>query len=123
MTKRNDWRWLLILPVLLCGVAIAASNNVSFLVKTVAATNTPEVLGTTATKGRTVIFTGNKAARTANTGTVWIQTSSADGAAGLKLTTGATVTLTASDGKVLEAADFWIDVETAGDGVVALFVQ
>ena len=67
---------------------------------------------------RTLRTTGNKAARTANTGTVYLGLVSTNDAQALAVTTGVTVTLEAPVGARLNLADLWLDVATNADGVV-----
>jgi hypothetical protein len=99
-----------------------AQQTFGSIIKTVAATGTPEALGTSATRFHSVAFQGLKAARTDNTGTVWIQPNSGDGTAAMKLEPGDVVGFTADAADDYFTADqFYIDVETAADGVVALY--
>lgn len=67
---------------------------------------------------RTLRATGNKAVRTANTGTVYLGLLATNDTQALAITTGATVTLEAPVGARLNLADLWIDVATNADGVV-----
>jgi len=64
---------------------------------------------------------GNKAARTANTGTVYLGPESTNDTQGLPITTGATKVLEAAPGCRLDLSDLWLDVVTAADGVVILW--
>lgn len=90
-------------------------NAFTSFLKTVAATGTPEQMGTGTRKGRQFVVTGYKdAARTENVGDVWIQTVSTNNVTGIKITPGGTFVFSAVG---LDDSDFWIDVETAGDGV------
>ena len=92
------------------------------IIKTVSATGTPEALGSSATRAHSVTFIGLKAARTDNAGKVWIQPGSGDGTAAIPLSPGEDVTFTAgAEDGYFSADQFYIDVETAGDGVVALY--
>lgn len=93
------------------------------IIKTVAATGTPEVLGASTIKFSSVTFIGYKAARTINTGQVWIQSVVTDGASGFPIPAGGSVTYTAPHGTYFDASMFFIDVETNGDGVVALLLN
>jgi hypothetical protein len=61
---------------------------------------------------------GFKGNRTPNTGTVWIQTVADNDAPGTPLYPGQIISF--SSGRAFDASDFWIDAETANDGVVAL---
>lgn len=89
------------------------------IVKTVASTLVPEVLGESILRGTTITFTGMKAARTPNVGTVWVQMDAADGSPGLQLLPAQTISWPAGVAGSFTANDFWIDVENAGDGVIA----
>lgn len=64
---------------------------------------------------------GNKAARTANTGTVYLGPESTNDTQGIPITTGATVVLEAAAGARLDLSDLWLDVVTAADGVLILW--
>ncbi len=70
---------------------------------------------------RVARFIGNKAARTANTGTVYLGLDSTNDAQPLAITTGATVVLEAATGCKLDLSDLWLDVATAADGVLILW--
>lgn len=67
---------------------------------------------------RTARFLGNKAARTANTGNVFLGLTSTNDAQPTAIATGAVLTLEAPTGAKLNLADLWIDVATNADGVV-----
>lgn len=99
-----------------------AQQQFGSIIKTVSATGTPEALGTSATRFHSVAFQGLKAARTDNVGTVWVQPGSGDNTAGMKLEPGDVVGFSAdSPDDYFTADQFLIDVENAGDGVVALY--
>lgn len=87
--------------------------------KTVAATGTPEALGADTVEFTTITFVGKKAARTSNTSTVYVQFVSSNDAPGIPITSGDVKTVNAPTGKVFNASQFYIDVETNGDGVLA----
>lgn len=102
--------------------AQAALPTPTEIIKTVASAATPEALGaSTVASFKTIVFVGNKAARTANTGRVWIQLTSANGSAGIPLLSGQVISITTV--ARFSPADFYIDVETAADGVVTLLLQ
>ncbi len=67
---------------------------------------------------RSVRFLGNKAARTANTGTVYLGLASTNDTQPIPITTGATLALEAATGAKLFLSDLWLDVATNADGVV-----
>ena len=95
--------------------------SLSSISKTVAATGTPEVLGTDSVLFHSITFQGMKSARTLNAGNVYIQPASTDDSAGFRLEPGSSITFEAGEEDNYFAADqFYIDVDQAGDGVVAL---
>ena len=105
--------------------------NVNAIGKTVAATATPEVLGTAFQRFMGVVFFGGKGtAETNNTSTAFIQLRSlgADGSAGdwlsaMPVTAGgysAGINHNTAGVKVMSADQFKIKVGTNGDGVVAI---
>ena len=99
-----------------------AQQTFGSIIKTVAATGTPEALGTSATRCHSVTFIGLKAARTDNAGKVWVSPNSGNDTAAVPLDPGDDITFTAgAEDGYFSADQFYIDVETAGDGVVALF--
>lgn len=104
-------------------VSSAADAALTFgtISKTVAATAAPEQLSAAATQFRHAAFVGNKSARTANTGTVWIQFAAADSSAAVPLEAGTLLTVKAPPGRYYTANTFWIDVENAGDGVQVIY--
>lgn len=67
---------------------------------------------------RSARFLGNKAARTANTGTVYLGLEATNDTQPVAITTGATLTLEAVTGAKLMLSDLWLDVATNADGVV-----
>lgn len=90
-------------------------NAFTSFLKTVAATGTPEQLGPGARRGSQFVLTGYKdAVRTENVGDVWVQTSSTNNQTGIKIVPGGSFVFSAP---LMDDSDFWIDVETAGDGV------
>lgn len=93
------------------------------IVKTVASTSVPEALGAETVEFESVIFIGYKTSRTANTGRVWIQQTTTNDAPGVPIVSGGTASFTAPPGKAFTANSFYIDVENAGDGVVAIFTK
>jgi len=116
---------------LIIGAALAASINERIV--TASDPAVPVRLSTNECVAKTFVFIGNKSARVANTGTVWIQTSSTNDAPGIKLLSGQTISLTGGTGSLtgrgadgtggLDLRQFWVDVEMANDGVVVLVLQ
>jgi hypothetical protein len=99
-----------------------AQQQFGSITKTVSATGTPEALGDGGVRAHSITFVGMKAARTENTGKVYIQPASGNDTAGLPLDPGDNVTFTAdSPDDYFTDAQFYIDVETAGDGVIAFY--
>jgi|TARA_R110002110_G_scaffold393428_1_gene607167 hypothetical protein len=92
------------------------------IIKTVSATGTPEALGSGGVRAHSVTFLGLKAARTNNAGKVWISPNSGNDTAAVPLDPGDEVTFTSSaEDNYFTDAQFFIDVETAGDGCVAIY--
>ena len=92
------------------------------IIKTVSATGTPEALGSGGVRAHSVTFLGLKAARTNNAGKVWISPNSGDDTAAVPLDPGEDVTFVSStEDNYFTDAQFYIDVETAGDGCVAIY--
>ena len=102
--------------------AVFASDTVRVWIKTVADPDVPEVIGTVASSFRTIAFIGQLDERTPNTGNVWIQRSNTNGAPGIKLEPGKMISISSSD-RSMDGGDFWIDVETAGDGVLIMTLR
>ena len=99
-----------------------AQQQFGSITKTVSATGTPEALGSGAVRGHSFTFVGMKAARTNNAGTVYIQPGSGNDTAGIPLSPGGTITFTAdSPDDYFTDAQFYIDVENAGDGCIAFY--
>lgn len=105
------------LLIILTAAFIAWAQQPTEIVKVVASTTVPELLGTNLL-ARTWIFSGCKAARTNNTGRVWICRNPTNDSAGIPLAAGATVTIILPYSEI----QWWIDVETAGDGVTCLLI-
>ena len=99
-----------------------AQQTFGSIIKTVSATGTPEALGTGSVRGHSFTFVGMKAARTDNVGKIYIQPGSSNDSAGIPLSPGDSITFTAdSDDDYFTDAQFYIDVENAGDGVIAFY--
>lgn len=86
------------------------------LAVTCPSTATPVQLGSALTHAKTFVFMGFKANRTTNTSNVWILSSSVNDSPGIPLAPGQIISVTSY--KTQDASDFWIDAETANDGVV-----
>jgi hypothetical protein len=106
--------------VLSAGGSNASTTAATFLqgVKTVAATATPERLVASSTLVDSVELFARKAAGTANTGNIFIGPASADGAQLRIMAPGDSITYSAPAGKKIDLYNIYVDVATAGDGVV-----
>lgn len=115
---------LALLTFSVLAIAAIAAIGTTEIIKTNSSTSVPAQLTTNETiRCKTIVFTAYKSARVANTGSVWIQyNNSTNDNAGIKLLSGQTLSITAGSGGML-ASDFWIDVESANDGVVAVLFQ
>ena len=82
----------------------------------------PTVLGTGAIEFSTITFIAYNAARTENTSTVYIQTTSGASDAGIPLAPGGSVTITAPSKGVLNDSQFYIG-GTAGQGVIGFWMR
>ena len=92
------------------------------ITKTVTATGTPEVLGSGAIRCHSITFLGMKAARTNNVGTIWVAPGSGNDSAAIPVEPGESTTFTAKNADDYFKDDqFYIDIETAGDGVIAIY--
>lgn len=91
------------------------------LVKTVASAGTPEKISDTAIWFKRATLAGNKAARTPNTGTVYYGSSAANDTQTGEILPADVVQIIAPEGERRNLADYWIDVVTAGDGVVVTY--
>jgi len=92
------------------------------ITKTVTATGTPEVLGSGAIRCHSITFLGMKAARTNNVGTIWVAPGSGNDSAAIPVEPGESTTFTAKNADdYFKDGQFYIDVETAGDGVIAIY--
>jgi hypothetical protein len=111
----------LIVMGLIAGICLAFSP--ADWIVTSANPATPIQLATNESiRARTLVFIGNKAARTVNAGTVWIQCNSTNDSPGIKLLSGQTISLTAGPGG-FDLTNFWVDVETTNDGVTVMILQ
>ena len=91
------------------------------IIKTVSLTTVPEKLGTDV-KARIFIFVGNKSARATNTSRVWIQLNPTNDVGAFPLQPGQLIAVEVDNTRA-RFVDWWIDVETAGDGVTCLLIQ
>ena len=89
------------------------------ILKTVAATNIPEALAADGTFFRTAtLIAHNDQARTSNTGNVYLGASSVNGQQPVMMTPGSVWNIIAPDGQKYDLNDYYLDVDTAADGIV-----
>lgn len=86
------------------------------LIKTVALTTVPEKISSTSLPATNVILIGCKAAQTDNATTVYIGPSSGDGTQVIPIPPGGQYALSGVD-----LSEWYIDVGTAGDGLIAVY--
>jgi len=103
----------------LSGLPIATPTQFN---KTVAATATPEALVATPTYVQKAYIFPLKGVRTANTGNVYLGVTSANDTQPWLLTPSTTpIVIEAPLGRKINLAAFYVDVATAGDGVVVWY--
>lgn len=122
------------LPVTPGAVVPSVTTKATFVTgsKAPASAGTPEALAAAATYVQQVVICGQRAARVANTGSVWIGSSSANDSQLVELLAGVAApgpgingtsyTITAPPGKVIDLGDIYVDSVTVGDGVTWLGV-
>ena len=92
------------------------------IIKTVAVTGTPEAITADDTIfASTVIVWGKKAARTNNSGDVYVQWTAGDGDGGYKVAAGGETWFVGRDGAKFQLSQIYVDVDTANDGVVVIY--
>jgi hypothetical protein len=103
-------------------VSVPSSTTFTYLVdKNLVTAATGTLVATGQLWFRKALFIGNKAARTANTGTVYLGLASTNDTQPIPITTGAERTVEAVSGAKFNLADIWLDVVTAADGVLIWF--
>jgi hypothetical protein len=110
---------LLLVPVLVFALGGQVSSRQ--FTKTNASTSSPVRLAAQGTFATKVTIIGNKSARVANTGTVYIGPTSTDDAQAIAVTTGQTVTITPAQGEFIDLYEWYLDPATANDGVVVIY--
>ena len=90
------------------------------LIKTVSSAGTPVQLDSTL-RFSSAVFFAKKAARTNNTGKVWIQFASTASAPAFEMNAGDERSISAPVGKQFCASDIYIDAANNGDGVVLIY--
>jgi hypothetical protein len=103
------------------GGSASAAGTIAQVIKTVAATGTPEAIAATATLFKMATLIGVKAARTNNTGIVYVGASATNDTQPLAVSPGERVSLEAPPGQKLDLAAIYVDVLNAGDGVAVLY--
>lgn len=91
------------------------------IIKTVAATGTPEQLTSTETYARSMTVWGKKAAQTNNTSVCYIGRASGNGTQSIEIPIGEPVVIKGPEGTKFDLSDWYIDVGTNGDGVVVWY--
>ena len=89
-------------------------------VRTNASTTVPVRLSATRKKIRCATLIGNNAYQTANTGTVNVGWSSANGEQSVAIASGTVYVLKSEPGEALDLFDVWLDVANASDGLVVI---
>lgn len=107
-----------LLPIATQGQSVAGTGQ---LIITASSSGTPVQFTNAPTKVTKVTIIGKKAARTANTGTVYVGPSSANDSQVYEIATGTIHTLSARSGTVIDLSSWWLDVDTNGDGIIILY--
>lgn len=114
---------LYIIPLLIVTACMAEELRVGSgqIITISAATATPTVFTNANTWVRKVTIRGKKAARTNNTGTVYVGPTSGNDTQGFDIAAGGEAILEAAPGCLINLADWYVDVETANDGVMLVY--
>lgn len=107
-----------LLPLFASGQSVTGTGQ---LIITASASGTPVQFTNATTLVTRVTIIGKKAARTANTGTVYIGPSSANDSQVYEIATGEVVTLNARNGYMINLTDWYLDVATNNDGIIILY--
>lgn len=91
------------------------------VIKTVAATGTPEALAANNTFFSTALIGGVKAARTANVGIVYLGIGSGNDTQPFAINPSEWLTINAPVGQKFDLNDWYLDVLNAGDGVAIIY--
>lgn len=94
------------LATLVTGSKIPASNG------------TPEAIAAAGTTVRSVTIFAQRAARTANTSSVWIDWTSGNDTQQIEIPVGGYQIISAPHGKYIDLSQIYIDSVTTGDGVI-----
>ena len=99
----------------------AVTTKPTQIIKTVAATGTPEALAAKGTFFRDATLIGVKAARTNNAGVVYLGISTTDNTQFFDIQPGEMVGIQALPGEKYDLNDWYLDVLNAGDGVAIIY--
>jgi len=91
------------------------------IIKTVAAIGTPEALAADGTFFQSATYIGIKAARTNNAGTVYLGIGATNDTQIIPIAPGEQGIIQAPPGQKFDLNDFYLDVETAGDGLGLIY--
>ena len=91
------------------------------ITKTVAAAGTPEALAADGTFFQSATYIGIKAARTNNAGTVYLGIGATNDTQIIPIAPGEQGVIQAPPGQKFDLNDFYLDVETAGDGLGLIY--
>lgn len=91
------------------------------IIKTVAASGTPEVIASEFTQFSHATFIGLKAERTANAGRVYLGVTSTNNTQPITLDPSEIKSISAPPGVLYSLHDWYVDVVTNGDGVVVIY--
>lgn len=105
----------------IASLADAVETTPTQVTKTVAAVGTPEALAADNTTFRRATVIGKKAARTNNTGIVYLGIGSTNDSQALEISPNETITIEAAPGEKMDLNDFYLDVLNAGDGVIIIY--
>ncbi len=121
--KRNISIFFAVMLVPLAVFAFGGLVSTKQLIKTNSSTSVPVRIAPLGTYASKVTFIGNNAARTANTGTVYVGPTSTNDTQTLAITTGQTMTIECAPGEWIDLYEWYLDPATANDGVVVLYTQ
>lgn len=124
-TKRQSKAALwIVIGLALAAFSIAvADNGVSTIVKTVTTNTVPERLTTNAGTFSRIVFHARASARSTNSGAVYLQWISTNDTAAIIISANGQYTLDAMNADMRQLTNIWVDVETSGDGVVAVVFE
>ena len=91
------------------------------IIKIVTAAGTPEAIAADGTYFRQATIIGKKSARTNNTSAVYLGVSSTNDTQAITIQPGESQTISMPREGMGDLNDWYIDVETAGDGVIVIY--